>query len=149
MQGFWNEKVLKANGKSLFEFPFISLTDFALTLHYLTNLQKKSSIESKYNLIMFWRLFVWILKKSLTQYLVQFVLAESYSALWSCKLGSYHLILYLGTYLCAYFVLLGDFNRKSYKWNFMSSFWNCVLVEFVLVETVLVGDPLYMMAGVR
>ena len=40
-------------------------------------------------------------------------------------------------------VQAGDFDAKSYKWNFLWAFWKCVLVEFVLVETVLVGDPLY------
>jgi hypothetical protein len=37
----------------------------------------------------------------------------------------------------------GFFYEKSYKLNFMIASWKCVLVEFVLVETVLVGDPLY------
>ena len=32
------------------------------------------------------------------------------------------------------------FYAKSYKLNFLRAFWKCVLVEFVLVETVLVGD---------
>jgi hypothetical protein len=35
---------------------------------------------------------------------------------------------------------VGDFDAKSYKWNFMRASTKCVQVEFVLVETVLVGD---------
>ena len=41
------------------------------------------------------------------------------------------------------FVQVGDFDAKSYKWNFKRAFRKSVQVEFVLVETVLVGDPLY------
>jgi hypothetical protein len=61
------------------------------------------------------------------------------------KVGKYVLTTYINscTYLLMCFVLLGDFNAKSYKWNFMWTFWNLVLVEFVLVETVLLRDPLY------
>jgi hypothetical protein len=40
------------------------------------------------------------------------------------------------------FVVVGDFDAKSYKLNFRGAFSKCVQVEFVLVETVLVGDPL-------
>ena len=62
------------------------------------------------------------------------------------------------TFVLVEFVQAGDFDAKSYKlksykWrffyaksyklNFREAFWKCVLVEFVLVETVLVGDPLY------
>jgi hypothetical protein len=39
-------------------------------------------------------------------------------------------------------VQVGDFDAKSYKLNFLRASWKCVQVEFVLVETVLVGDPL-------
>ena len=46
-------------------------------------------------------------------------------------------------FILAEFVQVGDFDAKSYKWNFMRASSKCVQVEFVLVETVLVGDPLY------
>ena len=40
------------------------------------------------------------------------------------KVGKYVLTTYINscTYLLMCFVLLGDFNAKSYKWNFMWTF---------------------------
>ena len=66
-------------------------------------------------------------------------MSKSACILWKIKYES----IAIHNYVLTYFVLLGDFDEKSYKLNFMRPFWNCVLVELILVETVLVGDPLY------